>query len=68
MGRVVTHDVFLGGFKYRYNDGIIEHFMPYILGDGFKGDFGSRIEPAFLGGYVAKRFDGHREQVSFKRL
>lgn len=50
MGRVIARDIFMGGFKYRYNDGVVEHFMPFILGEGFKGDYGSRIVPAFLGG------------------
>ena len=63
MGRVVARDVFMGGFKYKYNDGLIEHFMPFLIGEGFKGDQGSRIVPSFFGGYVAIRFDGRREKA-----
>ncbi|WP_421038910.1 hypothetical protein [Streptococcus hyointestinalis] len=61
MGKVVTKDIFGDGFHYRYDDGIEEHFIPALFGDSYKGDDGSRIEPAFLGGYKAKRYDGHIE-------
>lgn len=61
MGRVISKDLFLGGFTYRFDDGVKEHFMPNTLFDGYKGDKGSRIEPAFLGGYKAIRRDGRVE-------
>ena len=61
MGKGVTKVTFGDGFHYRYDDGIEEHFIPTLFGDSYKGDDGSRIEPAFLGGYKAKRYDGHTE-------
>lgn len=62
MGHVVSKDLFLGGFNYRYNDGVEEHFYPGLL-SSYKGSKGSRIEPAFLGGYKAIRYDGHTEMA-----
>lgn len=60
MGRVISKDLFLGGFWYRFDDGVKEHFNPGLFG-GYSGDKGSRIEPAFFGGYKAIRSDGHTE-------
>lgn len=60
MGHVISKDLFLGGFKYRYNDGVEEHFNPTLFST-YKSSKGSRIEPAFLGGYKAIRYDGHTE-------
>ena len=61
MGKVVSKDIFGNGFRYRFDDGQEEHFIPMLLGGGYKGDKGSKIEPAFLGGYKAKRRDGYSE-------
>ncbi len=63
MGRVISKDVILDGFTYRYNDGMIEHFLKNVFLQGYKGDKGSRMEPAFLGGYRVIRYDGHRESA-----
>lgn len=60
MGHVISKDLFLGGFNYRYNDGVEEHFNPALFST-YKSAKGSRIEPAFLGGYKATRYDGHTE-------
>lgn len=63
MGKIISKDIFLNGFKYRFDDGRVEHFMPNILFDGYKGDNGSRIEPAFFGGYRVIRKDGRIEKM-----
>lgn len=41
----------------------LRHFSPNLVLNGYKGDKGSRIEPAFLGGYKAIRRDGHVEKA-----
>ncbi|HFI0470235.1 TPA: hypothetical protein ACGOXG_000756 [Streptococcus suis] len=63
MGKIISKDLFFDGFKYRFDDGKVEHFSPNVVLDGYKGDKGSRIEPAFLGGYKAIRRDGHVEKA-----
>ncbi|HEM4681160.1 TPA: hypothetical protein U1151_000951 [Streptococcus suis] len=63
MGKIISKDLFFDGFKYRFDDGKVEHFSPNVVLNGYKGDKGSRIEPAFLGGYKAIRRDGHVEKA-----
>ncbi|MBM7641783.1 hypothetical protein [Streptococcus loxodontisalivarius] len=60
MGKIISKDLLRGGFKYRYNDGKVEHFMPKLFGD-YKGDDGSVVTKKFLGGYQVKRRDGYKE-------
>lgn len=54
--------LFLDGFTYRYDDGREEHFYLALFG-GYKGAKGSRIDPVFLGGYKAIRYDGYTEMA-----
>ncbi|MCS4487717.1 hypothetical protein [Streptococcus sciuri] len=61
MGKVIFKDIFGDGFRYCYDDGKQEHFVSSLFGDSYRGDKGSRIEPAFLGGYKVTRYDGHME-------
>ena len=63
MGRVVMKDLIFDGFTYRFNDGREEHFTKNIFTAGYTGDKGSRIEPAFFGGYKAIRKDGYTESA-----
>ena len=63
MGRVISKDVILDGFTYRYNDGKTEHFLKNVFLQGYKGDKGSRMEPAFFGGYKVIRYNDHIESA-----
>jgi hypothetical protein len=63
MGKIMSKDLFFDDSKYRFDDGKVEHFSPNLVLNGYKGDKGSRIEPAFLGGYKAIRRDGHVEKA-----
>ncbi|HFI0592503.1 TPA: hypothetical protein ACGO2M_000288 [Streptococcus suis] len=62
MEKIVSKDLFFDS-KYRFDDGKVKHFSPNLVLNGYKGDKGSRIEPAFLGGYKAIRRDGHVENA-----
>ena len=59
MGKIMSKDLFFDDSKYRFDDGKDEHFSPNLVLNGYKSDKGSRIEPAFLGGYKAIWRDGH---------
>ena len=63
MGRVISKDVSLDGFTYRYNDGKTEHFLKNVFLQGYKGNKCSRMEPAFFGGCKVIRYDGHIESA-----
>ena len=63
MGRVISKDVILDGFTYRYNDGKTEHFLKNVFLQGYKGDKDSRMEPAVRAGYRVIRYDGHIESA-----
>ena len=63
MGMVISKDVSLDGFTYRYNDGKTEHYLKIVFLQGYKGDKGSRMEPVFFGGYKVIRYDGHIESA-----
>lgn len=63
MGKIMSKDLFFDDSKYRFDDGKVKHFSPNLVLNGYKGDKGSRIEPAFLGGYKAIRRDGHVEKA-----
>lgn len=63
MGKVISKDIFLDGFTYRYDDGKTEHFTKNVLFQGYKGNKGLRMEPALFGGYKVVRYDGHRESA-----
>ncbi|MGT2811622.1 hypothetical protein [Streptococcus minor] len=45
------------------DDGKTEHFTKNVLFKGYKGNKGSRMEPALFGGYKVVRYDGHRESA-----
>ena len=63
MGRVISKDVILDGFTYRYNDGKTEHFLKNVFLQGYKENKCSRMEPAFFGVYKVIRYDDHIESA-----
>ena len=63
MGKIMSKELCFYNSKYHFDDGKVEHFSPNVVLNGYKGDKGSRIEPAFLGGYKAIRRDGHVEKA-----